>query len=131
MNTINSTPQAVVPLSGSSPSPQATRRENLPIDGQNVPSVSESQGSVGRDKSEGAPEATREALQATVNNLNEYAVSLKRNVQFSIDDELERPVIRVIDSETNQVIRQIPSEEVLSLARRTEMTDSAILDVLA
>ncbi len=131
MSTINSIPQAVPPLAGSSPSSQSTRREKLPNNGQNIPPVFQNQVTGRAEPREGAAEATREALQKAVNNLNDYALNLKRNLQFTIDEELDRPIIRVIDTETDQVIRQIPSEEVLSIARRTETAASAILDVLA
>jgi len=39
-------------------------------------------------------------------------------INFSLVPELDRPVIRVIDAETEQVIRQIPSEEMLLLSKR-------------
>ncbi|MFQ5587943.1 MAG: flagellar protein FlaG [Nitrospiria bacterium] len=131
MSTIDPIPQAVIPLAGASPPSQSTHREKVPNAGQKLPPAVEHQEMEGTEKSEGSVEATREAIQSTVDRLNEYAVNLKRNLKFSIDEELDLPVIRVIDSETDQVIRQIPSEEVLSIARRTEMAASAILDVLA
>jgi uncharacterized FlaG/YvyC family protein len=36
---------------------------------------------------------------------------------FSVDSELGRPVVRVVDSTTHEVIRQIPNEVALRLAR--------------
>ncbi len=39
-------------------------------------------------------------------------------INFSLVPELDRPVIRVIDAQTEQVIRQIPSEEMLLLSKR-------------
>ena len=39
-------------------------------------------------------------------------------INFSLVPQLDRPVIRVIDAETEQVIRQIPSEEMLLLSKR-------------
>jgi len=40
-----------------------------------------------------------------------------RNLQFSIDDATGRSVVKVVDSSTNEVIRQIPSEELLAITR--------------
>lgn len=40
-----------------------------------------------------------------------------RNLQFSIDKDTGRSVVKVVDSSTNEVIRQIPSEELLAIAR--------------
>lgn len=41
-----------------------------------------------------------------------------RNLAFTVDDKTNRSVVTVKDSESGDVIRQIPSEEVLRLAER-------------
>nr|WP_252736166.1 flagellar protein FlaG [Aestuariibacter sp. A3R04] len=41
-----------------------------------------------------------------------------RNLAFSVDEETKRSVVTVKDSESGDVIRQIPSDEVLRLAER-------------
>lgn len=41
-------------------------------------------------------------------------------INFSLVPELEQPVIKVIDADTKQVIRQIPSEEILTISKRLE-----------
>lgn len=41
-------------------------------------------------------------------------------IHFSLVPELDRPVIQVIDAETRQVIRQIPSEEMLLMSKRLQ-----------
>jgi flagellar protein FlaG len=43
-----------------------------------------------------------------------------RNLTFSIDDETKRSIVTVKDSQSGDVIRQIPSEEVLKLAERIQ-----------
>ncbi len=40
-----------------------------------------------------------------------------RTLNFSVDEESGKPVVKVIDFETKEVIRQIPSEEVLTMAK--------------
>ncbi len=65
-----------------------------------------------------------EKLQETVREMNAKVQNLRRNLQFSIDDASGRSVVRVIDAETDEVIRQIPSEEILNLAHRlTELNE--------
>ncbi len=132
MNTINPIPQqAVTPLTGSSASSQTSHRGKLPSTGQNVPVTSENQEAERPEARKSSAEVSREMLQETVKNLNGYAQNLKRNLQFSVDKDLNRTVIRVVDTDTKQVIRQIPSEEMLAIARRTDASASAILDILA
>jgi flagellar protein FlaG len=58
-------------------------------------------------------ESVREAVAA----INRAAKALNNNVQLSLDSGSGRAVVRVIDSETGQLIRQIPSEEALELRR--------------
>ncbi len=59
-------------------------------------------------------------LEDSVSQLNELAQSVQRDLHFSIDEFSGDTVIQVLDSKTEEVIRQIPSEEVLALARNIE-----------
>ncbi len=61
-----------------------------------------------------------QSVDQVVSGLNELVQNLHRNLQFSIDDESGETVIKVIDSETHEVVRQIPSEEIMRLRRRLE-----------
>ncbi|MCW9014734.1 MAG: flagellar protein FlaG [Gammaproteobacteria bacterium] len=60
----------------------------------------------------------QERLEEAVSNINEYAQNIERSLQFSISDTDGRTIIKVIDSETNEIVRQIPPEEVLSISER-------------
>lgn len=44
-------------------------------------------------------------------------------INFSLVPEFDQPVIKVIDAETKQVIRQIPSEEMLLISKRLQSMD--------
>lgn len=61
-------------------------------------------------------EVSAEKAQEVVEQLNNHAQSINRNLQFSVDDDSGKTVIRVINSETAELVRQIPSEEVLRLS---------------
>lgn len=55
----------------------------------------------------------------TINNAIEH---VKRALRFSIHEETERIVVRVVDLATDEVIKEIPPEEVLdTVARIREM----------
>lgn len=64
-----------------------------------------------------APAAPEPQLDDAVVKLNDYVQSLQRDLKFSVDADLGRPVVSVVDSNTQQVIRKIPSDVVLKLAR--------------
>ena len=64
-------------------------------------------------------------MQELVDNLNESREISSRNLSFNVDQEAGRTVIKVVDSESGDVIRQIPSEELVELAKRMkEQADS-------
>ena len=56
-------------------------------------------------------------LEQVVKQLNDYAQTVQREVQFNIDKDSGQTLIKVIDSRTKEVIRQIPSEEALAVDR--------------
>jgi flagellar protein FlaG len=55
-----------------------------------------------------------------VEQLNRYVQSVSRDLSFSVDEATGRTVIRVLDSATQQVIREIPPENARVLARMME-----------
>jgi len=58
----------------------------------------------------------RQLLQAA-NSVNESGVLGQNQLEFLLDRETHRAVIRVVDRTTQQVISQIPPEYVLQLAQ--------------
>ena len=66
---------------------------------------------------EKAIEVSQEALEKAVSQLKAYVQNTQRDMDFSVDDVTGRVVVRVINSESEEVIRQIPSEEMLAISR--------------
>jgi flagellar protein FlaG len=64
-----------------------------------------------------------EELGKAVEKLQKFVSIAASDIEFSIDEDLGRTVVKVIDRETKDVIRQIPSEEMLELAK---MLDKAL-----
>jgi flagellar protein FlaG len=52
--------------------------------------------------------------------LNRQMASSKQALGFSYDDSLKRPVITVRNTSTGEVVRQIPTEEVIRVAHRMD-----------
>ena len=55
------------------------------------------------------------ALQHAVESINDLLQNQQRTLEFSVDDETGQVVVRVMDAERKDVIRQIPSELALKL----------------
>ncbi|MCK4742505.1 MAG: flagellar protein FlaG [Sulfuriflexus sp.] len=60
------------------------------------------------------------AVEQAVSDINDYVQTVNRDLQFRVDDALPlgRSIVTVIDSDTQETIRQFPSEEALSLAHQ-------------
>lgn len=74
------------------------------------------------DKDKKADEAKDLAQSANVadamKTISEFINMPVRTVNFTQDDGSEKTVIKIFDSESNELIRQFPSEEILSIAQR-------------
>ena len=68
-------------------------------------------------KDGGAEASASDSLEQALHVLNGFVQNVQRNLQFDVDDASGHTVIRVVDAETDEVIRQIPSDEILALAR--------------
>ncbi len=65
-------------------------------------------------------QVSRKKIDKVVSELRDFAQTMQRDLNFHVDDVTGHVVIRVVDASTDKVVRQIPEEEVLSLARRLE-----------
>lgn len=65
---------------------------------------------------EPAKQVSEEKVREVVEELNNHAQSINRDLHFSVDDDSGRTVIKVFNSETAELVRQIPSEEVIKLS---------------
>jgi flagellar protein FlaG len=80
----------------------------------------------GRDSSSSAA-ADGQNLEGMVADLNEFAQTVvQRQLQFSVDEESGKTVIKVIDTETEEVIRQIPPEVILEIQKRLGETNGLL-----
>ena len=58
-----------------------------------------------------------EQVHESVKALNEFVSSLNNNLNFSVDEDTGKTIVKVTDKDTNQVIKQFPSEEALAIAK--------------
>jgi flagellar protein FlaG len=65
-----------------------------------------------------APQAAQ--VEQAVQSANQALKQRSQNLEFSIDEGSGRTVTRLVDQETNTVIRQFPSEEMLNVARELD-----------
>jgi len=86
--------------------------QELPVDGKDLP-----------------PENHEvKEIDDAVNEINSHFQATHREIQFAVDEGSGRTVIKVMDMDTKEMIRQIPSEEVLKFANMLE--EGAALELI-
>ncbi len=63
-------------------------------------------------------------LREAVDQINSFVQTVQRDLTFSFDEGSGQTVIKVIDSKSGGLVRQIPSEEVLSMATHLRDVES-------
>lgn len=82
-----------------------------------------------RPAAEADSQPTAEQTERVAQQLNDLIKNQQRDLEFSVDKDSGRTILRVIHAESGEVIRQIPPEELLHLARAfAEGTGSLITD---
>lgn len=56
-------------------------------------------------------------VKQAVEDINKSMQSLSQGLEFSIDADSKRTVVKVIDPQTKEVIRQMPSQEAIEIAK--------------
>ena len=60
---------------------------------------------------------SRKDLTDAVQKINESMLGAAQGLEFSIDEDTKDIVVKVIDQNTKEVVRQMPSEEALRMAK--------------
>lgn len=104
MDAISSTPAATPPTpQAASPSPAASPARSA------AGGVAPNPGRPGG--------ATSEQLKQAVDRINRELQQSNRELAFVFDDKLHRMLVKIVDTQTNTVVRQVPSEDMLAMAR--------------
>lgn len=73
------------------------------------------------DETKGSKQVVdKEAIRHATQKANEAISGLRSDLKFSIDDETGVQVVKFIDVKTKEVIRQIPAQEMLVIAKRLD-----------
>ncbi len=74
-----------------------------------------------------SPVERRKSLEEAVARVRAAVEAKARDLQFSIDQDSGRTVVKVVDSVTKEVVRQIPSEEMLAISRAIDKLQGLLL----
>lgn len=79
-------------------------------------------------KAEELQKVDNEIIQKTLEEIRKKLDYLNKYLKIEIDDQLEIPVVKIIEKETNKVIRQIPPEYLLELMKRIDLMLGILLN---
>ena len=74
-----------------------------------------------------AAEPDRETLLQAVEDVRKAIEPVAQNLLFSIDDDTGRTIVKVVDAQTDEVIRQMPSEEVLAISKAIDKLKGVLI----
>jgi flagellar protein FlaG len=57
-------------------------------------------------------------IEQIVSELNNFIQIFNTKIAFEIDKETKKTVLKIIDAQSNEIIRQIPPEELLAISKR-------------
>lgn len=75
----------------------------------------------------GKTEPARQELEEAIKAVTEFIKPINSSIEFNLDEETGRTIVKVIDIETKDVIRQFPSEEMLSIAKALDTMKGLLL----
>jgi len=67
-------------------------------------------------------------LEQTISNLEQISLAFNRRLQFVVDSDSKQVTVKVIDNETDKVIRVLPPEELQRVHSRIEETVGLLFD---
>ena len=83
-----------------------------------------------KNATEESPLTTKQ-LEKVAQQLQEFVGDLNRSLEFSVDEDSGRDVIKVIDTDSGDILKQFPSEEVLTLVSKLSEMIGGFVDTKA
>lgn len=72
-------------------------------------------------------DVSEEQVKDAVSKLNEYVQSTERTLDFQLDEDSGKTIIKVFDKTSSELIRQIPNELALELAQNLNDEEPSLL----
>lgn len=72
-------------------------------------------------------EVIQETIKDAADRIAEFVNSFNDRIEFSLDNETGQSILKVIDSQTKEVLRQIPSEEALAISKALDKLQGILI----
>lgn len=113
------TPQPAKPASDGAPNVVVTRSnvEAQPSAALELPQIAA--------KPVAEPSAAQ--LQNAVDSINKTLKQANRSLEFTVDESTNKQVVKLVDTDTGDLVRQFPSEELLAISRAIDQIQQGLL----
>lgn len=74
-----------------------------------------------------ADSAELKDVKQAVSDINKAMQFMSRQLEFSVDTDSDRTIVKVIDQQTREVIRQMPTKEALEIGKALEKAQGLLL----
>ena len=86
--------------------------------GANGPSAPEVEARAAADTAgTGEPKVDGKELASAIEKVKDFTQKLANELNFSVDEDSGQTVVKIVDTATQETIRQIPSKEMLAIAQ--------------
>lgn len=103
----------VTPTPAVSTAPKPSTAQQEPVASNSKPVETVTQQAVQAAK----PKTTAEEVKDSVAKINKNIQMAATGLEFSVDEDTGINLVKVVDTQTKEVIRQIPSEEAIHIAK--------------
>lgn len=83
--------------------------------------------SVATTKTDATQQPSPAEVQRAVDSLNKTLKQTNNNLEFSVDNDTKKLLVKLVDTETGDVIREFPSQEALAIARSIDRFQQGLL----
>lgn len=102
---------------------QASEEVTLPVATQTPQAVTQSR----PIDSTSSAAANKENLEKHLSKINDFVQTRASNIQFTMDEETGIRIVKVVDTATKEVIRQLPTEEAVRIAKALDQLQGLLI----
>ena len=96
-----------------------------------TPAAGANPATAGATAQDAVDEATPAQLESAVHEVNAALALREVGLRFEVDKDTDKVIVKVVDRATGEVIRQIPNEEVVRIARLMSEGSGLLVDQVA
>jgi flagellar protein FlaG len=83
---------------------------------------------VGKPRSADGSEPTKDEIKSAVDKLNLSMTAASQDLEFSVDEDSKQTVVKLVDRNTHEVLRQMPTKEALEIAKSLDKAMGKLID---